>query len=99
MSDSASLAVELVDDAIVLLSLGVFLIVDPRVEKLTGQFASTRVAVASLTAKLSDPDDACVKSEAEHDNFGQKIRTEMKTAKGHNIAERNGALPRYFGVF
>lgn len=98
VSNAVGLAVELVDDAVITSSPEAGLIVDPRIDELTGQLASNRKKVVSLTAKLSHLEDARDKTEQEHENFMRKIRKETKTSEDHTIAERDGALSRYHGV-
>lgn len=66
MSKAVVLAGKLMGDAVVASSACLSSIIDPRIDELTGQLASTRVAVVSLMAKLSKLEDARDKTEWEH---------------------------------
>lgn len=79
VSDAVALADGPMDDAMVSSLSGAGPIVVPRIDKLTGQLASTRVAVVSLMTKLSDLGQARHKMVREHDNVLRRIRTKKIT--------------------
>lgn len=60
--------------------------------------ASTRAEVISLTAKMSDLEEACSKLRHNHENLPKKVGTEAKTMAAHIVAERDGSLAHYHAV-
>lgn len=71
---------------------------DPFIDELTGQPASTRANIVSLTANMSNLKVACNKAEREHESVVKKVQAEAKTSVDRIIAEWNGASSHYRGV-
>lgn len=98
VSEAIDLAVESVNDAVVAASPGVGLSVDPDMDELTTELASTREEVVSPAANLDDLEGARDQAERERERLVNKAQLDAKTSKNQINAERYGALSRYHGV-
>lgn len=93
----AGLAEELVDNTVVV-SPGVADVAGLLIDEFTGQLASTRVEVVSLTAKLYVLKKVQGKPKLEYKKVLKKVWAKKKVCEEHIGAERNGALSLYHGV-
>lgn len=85
--EAVTLAVKLVDDAVLRSSPGAGSVVDPHFDELTRKLTSPKAEVISMTAKLSDLEEARDNVAQEHEDLLKKIRIETKTSE-HILAGR-----------
>lgn len=79
---------KLVDDAVMASSSGAGNVVDARTDELTGRLASTKTQGVSLTANLSDLEEAHNKEGQGHENLLKKVLAKAKTTKEQVLAEQ-----------